>query len=790
MAEAITIKATAVREVFKNVESDFYIYGMDVAEDCSQLVTKNKFGNISLQTDLEIDLYKELDMDVIELPDANYEGTYRLISIKYTLPTTPFDQSEYIKALVTPLQYQAIYDVYNRNKDMVATLILEDNFDYTNVHNIGSEVIKRIKQNLEERVDMNELITFLQPYDVSMNTISKIHKHYGDSKRAIKKIQENPYNLLEVSGIGFLRADAIAMEFDLDPESEERIMNGLFYIIHEQVFAVGDTYTTQKYIVSKLASLLDITKAKINKVFSKENLENYHIDFLDDGKVTTSAMKKAENFIKDSIMTTRSESKLLMPEEKVTEFIEWFSEEGGITLSDEQESFLYTVNKSNVNFLVGGGGVGKTFTVSIIGKMIDWYRENYSKYIRMELCAPTGRASKIMSQYVGREAKTIHRLAKINSNVTDEGNTGEYENPLRNMTPEYTEYLRSIDIIIIDESSMIDVPLAYKLLSVLDINKTKVLFIGDDYQIPSVGAGNVLYDCLNSGNPNVNVTRLTKVYRIKEGGLATVAKQIRDEEQFLSYADSGRKVFGKDLVFNMIDDKPAILENIVSTYSNLLDRGNSIHDIMVLSPTKKGDLGVKNINDLIQAEMNPLDFDGVEMVVGKGDREIRYRIGDKVMNEVNAYSLPVTNENFDVEYDKVTVEGETSEEVEEQLKACDVFNGELGTVINMNSDGTKMVVEFDDNMVLYDVADTNKYLNLGYASTIHKAQGGQASYVICVFDKAHTYQLNANLIYTGLTRTQKACLVFTQAKTMIGSLKKFVNTSRNTRLIELLSEDC
>ena len=149
MAEAIKIKATAVREVFKNVESDFYIYGMDIAEDSSQLVTKNKFGNISLQTDLEIDLYKELEMDVIELPDANYEGTYRLISIKYTLPTTPFDQSEYIKALVTPLQYQAIYDVYNRNKDMVATLILEDNFDYTNVHNIGSEVIKRIKQNLE-----------------------------------------------------------------------------------------------------------------------------------------------------------------------------------------------------------------------------------------------------------------------------------------------------------------------------------------------------------------------------------------------------------------------------------------------------------------------------------------------------------------------------------------------------------------------------------------------------------------------------------------------------------------
>ena len=787
MAETITVKATPVREVFKNADSDFYVYGVEIAKEYREEVDLNNYGNFSLTTDIELDLGKEQEMDIIIIPDAKYDASYRLVSLKYTLPESPFDQAEYIKALVTPLQYKAIYDVYNMNKDLVATMILEDKFDYSSVKGIGDHVIKRIKQNLEDRVDMNELITFLQPYDVSMNTIAKIHKHYYDSKRAIKKITENPYNLLEVHGVGFLRADAIAMEFDLDPESETRIMNGLFYIIHEQVFANGDTYTTQKFIVSKLASLLDITKATINKMFTKEILQKYHVVFLDDGKVTTEAMKRAEDYICQCIEINGADEELLIPEEYVTEFIEWFRETGGIVLSDEQENFLYTVNKSKVNFLVGGGGVGKSFTVSIIKKMIDWYQDNYHKHIKLELCAPTGRASKILGGYVGQEAKTIHRLAKINANTSDDGMSGEYSLP--DMTQDYLDYLSSIDIIIIDEASMIDIPLVYKLLSVLNLEKTRVLFIGDDYQLPSVGAGNFLYDCLNAKSSKVNVTRLTKVYRIKEGGLATVAGQIRNEEQFLSYADHGRKVFGKDLVINMVDEKSTILENIISNYVNLLDRGNSIHDIMVLSPTKKGELGVANLNNLIQAELNPLDFDGLEMIVGKGDNEIRYRVGDKVMNETNAYNLPITNENFDVEYSTEVVEGELSEETEEVLETCDIFNGELGTIIAINKDGSKMVVDFDGQVVLYDKTEAAKSLNLGYASTIHKAQGGQARYVICVIDRSNIYQLNANLIYTALTRTQKACLVLTQAKTMLTSLKKFVNVARNTRLIELLSTE-
>lgn len=1128
MTEIVTIKATPYKEVYANPDSDFYIYGSYVSQDDAEKVELNNWNSISIQADIPLDLNVVQTIEIQYLPEAKYPATYNLVSIKYDLPSSPKEQADYLEALVTPNQYESIYSVYSRTKDYVVTEIIEGTFDYSKVKGIGDVVIKRIKDNLEARIDMNELISFLQKYDVSMKLIEKIHRHYGDSKHAIHNIKENPYNLLQVNGIGFIKADAIAMSFDLDPEGEDRIFHGLFYVIIEEVFSSGDTYTSKDFIIKRLASLLDISRKAITDQFSEEKLAQYNMVFDDDGKVTTRAMYEAENYIANAILGHADDAiSELVPEDVIDDFITYFRNEKNINLSDEQIKFLYTVNKSQINFLVGGGGVGKaqpvnmmiptpsgykrfgdlkvgdyvfdrkgnptrvtgvyprgkmkayeviladgrktvcnddhlwsyytsrnnlktvplsemtsiglkkqktrnnetstrykipthlpvqysekdlpidpyvigaflgdgcltgkylefssqdeqivkriaetmgftykkysnrnytwifhkngvrvktkdvfhqidelngysyqkripdqyvissvgqrlallrglfdtdgsicddqrfavcfsttslgmalsvkevllslgwsstisedrradrrlcysvrpmidnkdkqklffvdrkvkiakkaeaikknrlydrvgivevndlnkevemqcimvdndehlylcndfivthnTFTISVLGELLSYYQQNHRKYTAYSLCAPTGRASKVMTSYVGKEAKTIHRFLGLLSDE-DEGKNGSY---LANDREPIEDKL-----VIVDEISMADIPLVYKLMKSIDLNKTKLLFIGDDYQIPSVGAGNFLYDCLNCGSSAVNVTRLTKVFRIQEGGVADVSGKIRNNEQFLSYGDTGRVKFGSDLVFKMIDDKEEIMENLLSAYKGIIRQGYTPKDIIVLSPKTKNFLGVKNINDRIQAEINPLDFDGKEIVVGKDERQTSYRIGDRVLNTINMYDIPLTNANFDVKKkEEFTSDNFGNDIKEEVIESTDVYNGELGTVIAINEDCTKMVVKYDEREVLYKKNDLNTAVILGYCMTIHKAQGGQAPFVISVFDKADTYQLNANLIYTGLTRTQKACLVLTQSRTMINSLSKFINKDRTTRLLELLSKE-
>lgn len=1130
MTEIVTVKATPYKEVYANPDSDFYIYGSNVSLDDmkEKIIELNSWNSISIQSDIPLDLNVVQELEIQYVPEAKYPATYELVSIKYDLPTSPKEQADYLEALVTPNQFNSIYSEYSRTKDYVVTEIIEGTFDYSKVKGIGDVVIQRIKENLEARIDMNELISFLQKYEVSMKLIEKIHKHYGDSKHAIHSIKENPYNLLKVNGIGFIKADAIAMSFDLDPEGEDRIFHGLFYVIIEEVFSNGDTYTSKEFVIKRLASLLDISRKAITNQFTEEKLSQYNMVFDEEGQVTTQAMYDAENYIANAILGHADDKvRELFPENVIDDFIEYFKNDKNIELSDEQIGFLYTVNKSQINFLVGGGGVGKaqptdmviptpsgykrfgdlkvgdevfdrlgkptkvtgvypkgklkafevtladgrkticnddhlwsyftsrnnlktvalstmiekglkkqksrnnetstrykipthkavaypekqlpidpyvigaflgdgcltgkylefssqdeqivkriadtmgytykkysnknytwvfhkdgirvqskditnqleemngysyqkripdiymissieqrldlikglfdtdgcivndqrfsvnytttslgmahsvkevlqslgwtstilrdqrsdrrtyysvrpmidnndkqnlffvdrkveismsaekiaknrlydrvgivdikslnkeiemqcimvdndehlylcndfivthnTFTISVLGELIEYYQNHRRKYTSYSLCAPTGRASKVMTSYVGKEAKTIHRFLGL-LNDEDEGKNGSY---LANDREPIEDKL-----IIVDEISMADIPLVYKLMKSVDLNKTKILFIGDDYQIPSVGAGNFLYDCLNCGSAAVNVTKLTKVFRIKEGGVADISGKIRRNEQFLSYGDTGRVKFGSDLVFRMIDDKEEIMENLLSAYKAIIRKGNSSEDIIVLSPKTKNILGVKNINDMIQSEINPLDFDGKEIVVGKDERMTKYRIGDRVLNTVNMYDIPLTNENFDVKHKSEIRRDYFGNETEEEVvESTDVYNGELGTVIAINEDCTKLVVKYDEREVLYKKTDLNTALILGYCMTIHKAQGGQAPFVIAVVDKADTYQLNANLIYTGMTRTQKACLILTQPRTMINSLGKFINKDRKTRLLELLKQD-
>lgn len=781
----LKLRITPIREVFANPSTGFYVYGAIVPQKEEHLVNLNRYGNISIQADFPLKLDEEVEGIVELLDEGKYAGSYILKEIRHGLPPTPQAQAEYIKAVITPLQYQAIYSVYDNYKDMVATLIFNDEFDYSKVKGVGEVVIGRIKRKLKAELNINELLTFLHPFGVPYAAVKTIHSHYDDSSaKAIAKIKDSPYNLLRVKGFGFVKTDTLALKLGVKPNSEERIFHGMFHIIKEFVFSAGNTYTTQGFAVKKLASMLEITKAEINRVFTQNNLQKYNLEFLKDGKVTTTAMKHAEDFIAAKINQS-PEAVPIVPDEMVAKFLEEYKAEG-IVLSDEQEGFLYSTNKSQINFLVGGGGTGKTFLISVFCKMLQWYAGRVNKEINIQLTAPTGRASKILGSYVGAPAETLHKFCHIQkgSDDEDDGADGSFTKP--DVTEALYGKLSSLSLIVVDESSMLDIPLVYKFLSLIDLSKTKIIFVGDDVQLPSVGAGNFLYDCLNTNSKQINVNRLNKTYRIKEGGVAKVTTAIREGEQFLSYADTGRMKFGKDLVITMEADKEAIISEVLTAYKNILSLGYTQDDIMVLSPKNVGVLGTFNLNNIIQDEVNQLDFGQPEMTIGTGETAIHFRKGDKVMNFVNAYDLPLTTETFDVTYVDRVVEGELSEEVVSEVSSADVFNGEVGTVISVNGDGSKIVVDFDGRKVLYGTTEAKKSLMLGYATTVHKSQGGQAPYVIAIFDGSDIYQLNANLIYTGITRTQKACFVLTQAKTMINSLKKFINIKRDTRLIELL----
>ena len=583
------------------------------------------------------------------------------------------------------------------------------------VQGIGKDRVAKIKKSWEKQKGVRDVMVFLQGHGVSSAYAVRIYKQYG--KKSIEKVKSDPYCLAdEVFGIGFKRADAIASTLGYGRNDIRRCKAGVVYALKE-LSNDGHCFAGQEQLTSAAASLLSVERKYISDAI--ESLTSEEKLVVEQGEIFLPMYYYSEVGVANKLrrLVKNSEADVLegFDVEKI--------ETDGMVYDDVQVSAIETALRSKVMVLTGLPGTGKTTTtLGIIAAL-----ESFKKKV---LCAaPTGRAAKRMSEATGKDAKTIHRLLGF---TPSGGFEHDEDNPLEG------------DVLIVDEASMIDILLMNSLMKAVP-QTMRLLFVGDIDQLPSVGAGNVLRDIIDSGT--VPVVRLTRIFRqAQTSRIVTNAHMINHGK----YPDVSN---GKDSDFFFLKDSDAehAAAEIVNLVKNRLPKayGYDPKDIQVLVPMKNGATGTKSLNIALQEAINP---EGEYIASGA----FKYRVGDKVMQVRNDYKK-------------------------------NVFNGDIGFVKEIDTEEHVMTVTFGDADVEYESSDMGE-LTLAYACTIHKSQGSEYPVVVMPLLMSHYIMLQRNLVYTGVTRARKLCVVIGDGRAMFRAINNQVVLKRNTRLKERLQD--
>lgn len=736
----IKVRIKPTRELFFN-EDDYYgIYGATVNEEDVEKyqIKMNQYGNISIKGTMpKLNIGREYYAVIVEETNSSFAGSYALESIKQDRPTTIDEQKVFLKMVLTEYQVENIFNVYE-GQDVIK-MIEEDTFDYSKVKGLGKTTYENVKEKVLTSLELSELLVFLGKHGIKYNMVQKLIKKYQSPQLVIQKIEANPYVLTEVRGIGFKSADDIAKAMGYDLKSPHRINSAIKFAIEEEN-TNGHSWMDRKQILNKTITLVSLNKKLIEECLDVEKPENFVRT--EDGRFTVKAVYEAEKFIARKIKRMGQNTTPLLPKEEINQFLLDYCEKNQVELEENQHQFFHDWNENKIPILVGGGGMGKSWLMNILLKMIDEKKAGFG----ITLLAPTGKASKVITGYTKREAMTIHRRVGVRGE-DDEGNL-----------------IKKIeaDVVVIDESSMCDIFILEKLFMAIVNPNARIMFVGDDFQLPSVGVGNFLYDVLNSGV--LKISRLKKVFRQSDGGILDIATKIRNGHVFLNRGDEGRMVFGKDLVCWLVDSD-YIRDGVSTNYAKLMKKYKQ-EDIAILTPTNKGKLGTVELNKMIQGIINPPSDEKKEKPIGKKDSPTIFRVGDRVMNTVNTYEIEMTNGGV-----------------------ADVFNGDTGKILDIIEEEKCLVIDFEGIIVKMPFSNIMTNLMHSWAMTIHKSQGSQYKVVIVVADKSAKFQLNANLLYTGISRATEYVLLLTQAETIISAQAKFINMERRSFLMEMLQSD-
>ncbi len=584
------------------------------------------------------------------------------------------------------------------------------------VPNIGRKRVAKIRESWEKQKDIKNVMLFLQGYGVSTAYAAKIYREYG--KESIDKVRENPYRLADgIWGIGFKTADGIAAKMGYEKEDPRRCRSGILYTLG-QLSDEGHVYAGEEQLVKTAGQLLEAGETAIRDTLAgmlqAEDL------ILDKDAIYLPPFYHAEcgtsRRLRDLAESTgRSLFDGLFDPSSLTA-------ETGIEYDEVQLAAIRQAVTSKVMVLTGGPGTGKTTTTQGIIAALK------KAGLRVLLAAPTGRAAKRMSEATGMEAKTIHRLLEYNP---QDGYKRNDENPLEG------------DALIVDECSMIDILLMNNLLKAVPVGM-RLVFVGDIDQLPSVGAGNVLRDVIDS--QRIPVVRLVRIFRQAQKSRIVMNAHTINQGRFPD-TSNGRDT---DFFFMREDDPERAAETIVRLVKERLPRAyrESPDRIQVLTPMQRGVVGAANLNLLLQQALNP---SGPSLNRGG----YTYRQGDRVMQQRN-------------NYDK------------------DVFNGDLGYIREVDTEERTLKVDFDGKWVEYDVTELDE-LTLAYATTIHKAQGSEYPIVVMPVLMTHYVMLQRNLIYTGITRAKKICVLIGATKALAYAVRNVSVLKRNTSLRERLN---
>ena len=605
------------------------------------------------------------------------------------------------------------------------------------IDGVGQKKIELICESYSKQREVKNIMIFLQTYGVTPNQCVKIYKRYGGE--SIKVVKDNPYVLTEtISGIGFKVADKIARSLGIDKESPFRIQSGINYVVNE-FCALGNTYMPLEKLYMEAKSILEVSNEEIEKnVFDNVLQGKLKVEDIEGEKcVFTIPFYYCELGITKKIITL-SVAKYDELDLDIEQEIKRFEKEKNIQFATSQKSAICGAIENSIEVITGGPGTGKTTIINCITEVFE------EAGMKVYMAAPTGRAAKRMTEATGREAKTIHRLLELGVGE-EEGSQffrGE-ESPL------------DCDVLIIDEASMIDIMLMNSLLKAISIG-TRLIIVGDVDQLPSVGPGNVLRDIIDSNC--VRVVKLKEIFRQAQESMIIVnAHKINNGEMpILNKKD-------KDFYFIENNDPEKTLDSIITLINSRLPKFNKEWDkmkhIQILSPMRKGILGIENLNEKLQQILNPK----AKYKKEKQYRNTIFRVGDKVMQIKNNYSI---------KWSKLSGKPEEG--------GVGVFNGDVGYVEDIDEDNENVIVVFDDDKrVEYEGVYLDE-LTLAYAITIHKSQGSEFQVVIMPMFMGPPLLMNRNLLYTGITRAKNMVV-------LVGAIKAVNFMKDNNRSFERYS---
>ena len=746
----VKFKCYVVRKTYDG--GDFKIYAVDVDKNKYPDIKFTKYGNVTLTGEMhELGVGSNYEVAAVEQL-SKYGYGYKVTNIKRDRPTNAEETYVFLREILTENQADVLCKVYPDIVDRVINNRLDD-IDLNKTPGIKEYTFDVIKNKIVENFCLAEIVTEFQGM-LTLSMVKKLHEKYSSVQMIKQKMREDPYKCLcGLARVGFKTADSILLE--LERESLESIKNGKKPIIEFNC----DLKTSKQRCLSCVLYLLEENENNGHTVMDIVDLRNQcmkltpacsdlfvdcikHESIIYDRDTMNVALKSTydtEQCIANAIIEgLRQNTKWNFNIEK------YRTVNNGCELSTEQIKILDYICKYNICILNGSGGTGKTFSTQSVIQML---KDNNKSY---ELFSPTGKAAKVLSENTGEQASTIHR--GLGYMPPDKWGYNEAEKMM-------------CDVLIVDEFSMVDLRLFKHIIDAIDFKRTKLLMIGDNAQLPSVSCGNLLHDFMQS--KMIPTVTLTKVFRYGEGGLMKVATDVRQCKQYLNNINQQCTYFGdnKDYAFINVGSS-TIVKNLIALYQKLLSSGKyNVDDIQVLTSYKKGDYGQIVINNQLQKIANRNYGSQDFMKVG----DITYYKDDIIIQNTNNYHARIFYEDDFIPDD--------------MPKETFIANGETGKIKKI--DQNKVIIEFDDVLVEYD-RSAMQMCGLGYCITIHKSQGSSIKVVLLITPAAHTYMLNSNLIYVGLTRMKERCFHFGDTTTVNRAIKKKANLSRNTFMQKLL----
>ena len=614
------------------------------------------------------------------------------------------------------------------------------------IKGISKDKAYEIGEEFNEKWEVWQIVSFLEEFGIGANNSKKVYDALGVN--AVEKIQENPYILVDiVYGVNFNNIDKIAMQIGIPMDSDFRIKSGIKYALLVASYN-GHTCVLKQNLIDYTKAILDVDEERIEDNLINLNVSSQIHIMVENHEeyVFLEQLYKAETKIAERLLTLRDCDNVKFIKNFEAE-IKKHEEKIDIELSEKQFEAIKQINENNVCIITGGPGTGKT---TIIKCVLELYKSHKKKVV---LCAPTGRAAKRMSETTGEDAKTIHRLLEIGKFEEDKlGSIDTDVSPI------------DADVLVVDEMSMVDVFLMNYLVKALFLG-TKIIFVGDPNQLPSVGPGSILKDLIDSGE--FATVHLDKIFRqAAKSKIIVNAHNVNNGVNFIGkkdYADDAENDF---FYINESNQDKMLYQVLSLSKERLKNYGDYefFKNIQVLTPTKKGKMGTKELNKSLQEVLNPKTDGILEKTYG----EVIFREGDRVMQIKN---------NYDIYWEKGS-----RNDLRTYESGTGVFNGEIGRIVKISNEERQIEILFDDGKVTWYAYSELDQLEHAYAITIHKAQGSEFDVVILAVPQSSNMLLTRNLLYTGITRAKKLLIVIGNKNLIEFMINNCDTKKRNTGL--------